>query len=95
MQHHGISTFAYLSVFGALLLLTALTVVVAGTPIGNWHTPVGLSISVVKALLVALIFMHVIASSRLTYLVIIGSIVMLAILLGLTMADYWSRPWRG
>jgi cytochrome c oxidase subunit 4 len=79
-------------VFLALLVLTAITVGVSRLPIGTeWHMVIGLTIAVAKALLVILFFMHVIYSSRLTWVVALGGLLWLAILIFLTMNDYFAR----
>jgi caa(3)-type oxidase subunit IV len=59
------------------------------------HTLVGLGIAVTKATLVVLIFMHVLYSHKMTWLVILTSLLFLVILLALTMCDYWVRPLLG
>jgi cytochrome c oxidase subunit 4 len=79
--------------FAALVVLTLVTVIAAKAPLGSWHTPVALSIAACKAILVILFFMHVLHSGRLTALVLIGALGWLAILLGLTLSDYLTRPW--
>jgi cytochrome c oxidase subunit 4 len=91
MAHATTSTRVYFLVFAGLMVLTGLTVLTTELPIGNWHTPLALSIAVVKAALVLLFFMHVIHSSRLTWAVILLSLFMLSVLLVLTGIDYWSR----
>jgi cytochrome c oxidase subunit 4 len=91
MTHAPTSAKTYWLVFAGLILLTGLTILTAGLPIGNWHTPLALGIATIKAALVALFFMHVIHSSRITWAVILISLVMLMILLVLTGVDYWSR----
>jgi cytochrome c oxidase subunit 4 len=80
-------------VFGTLLVLTLTTYLVAGAPLGVWHVPVALGIAVVKAVLVALIFMHLIQSSKLTWLVVASGLFTLALLISFTLADYWTRAW--
>jgi len=47
---------------------------------------------VTKALLVILFFMHVKDSSRLTRLTVVAGFFWLAILIGITLTDYLSRP---
>jgi cytochrome c oxidase subunit IV len=84
---------AYFGVFTVLMLLTALTVWAAFQHLGVWNTPVALTIAVAKALLVALIFMHLRYSPRLTGLVVASSVVWLAILIVITVSDYLTRPW--
>ena len=61
--------------------------------IGVWHTPAGLAIATAKGLLVALFFMHVLYSSRLTWLTIAAALFWLGILMALTLTDYLTRGW--
>jgi cytochrome c oxidase subunit 4 len=81
----------YVVVFAVLIVLTLLTVTVSFVPLGSWHTLVGLGFATAKALLVAAFFMHLIASSRMTWIVAGAGIFWLGILLTLTMADYATR----
>ena len=83
----------YLSIFAALIVLTCLTVAVSFVHLGAWHTATGLTIAVCKALLVALFFMHLLHSGRLTWLVVLGSVFWLALLICLTLTDYLTRHW--
>jgi cytochrome c oxidase subunit IV len=84
---------AYFGVFATLLALTALTVFAAFQHLGIWNTPVALGIAFFKALLVALVFMHLRYSPRLTALVVGSSLVWLVILIGITLSDYLTRFW--
>ena len=84
----------YYGIFGALMVLTAITVGVAFINLGMLNFPVALSIAIVKATLVILFFMHVKYSSRLTKLVAGGAFFFLIVLFGLTMTDYLSRGWH-
>ena len=90
---HVESRKVYYAIFGALLVLTYLTVAVSRVDLGRLNTIVALTIAVTKAVLVVLFFMHVRHSSRLTKLVVVGGFVWLALLIGLTMADFVSRVW--
>jgi cytochrome c oxidase subunit IV len=83
----------YFTIFGALMVLTGLTVWASFQPLGIWNTPVALGIAVAKATLVALFFMHLRYSPKLTSLVIASSLLWLVILFVITMSDYVSRPW--
>jgi len=56
---------------------------------------VALLIACCKMLLVALFFMHIRHSTRLTKLVVGGGLLWLGILLLFTMADIYSRGWVG
>jgi cytochrome c oxidase subunit IV len=90
---HGSGLGAYFAVFAALMVLTALTVWAAYERLGIWNTPVALAIAVAKALLVALVFMHLRSSPRLTVLVVAASLLWLAFLIVITVSDYVTRSW--
>jgi len=47
-----------LGVFGALMVLTVLTVTATWVDLGGWNLPLAMAIATVKATLVALYFMH-------------------------------------
>ena len=83
----------YYAIFGALMVLTAITVTVAFTNLGSLNFPVALAIAILKATLVVLFFMHVKYSSKLTKLVVGSAFFFLVILFGLTLSDYLSRGW--
>jgi cytochrome c oxidase subunit 4 len=92
--HHLVPLRVYLAVFTTLMVLTVATVAAAGFDFGPFNTVVALSIAVIKATLVVLFFMHVKYSDRLTKLVVVSAIGFLAILFGITLADYFSRAWE-
>jgi cytochrome c oxidase subunit IV len=83
----------YFGVFGALMVLTVVTVAVAYIDLGAVNTAVALGIASFKATLVILYFMHVKYASQLTKLIVVSGLFFLAILLTLTMSDYVSREW--
>jgi cytochrome c oxidase subunit 4 len=84
---------AYILVFVALLALTAATVGLAFVDLGAWHSPVGLTIAAVKALLIALFFMHLLRSKSLTWVFALSGLFWLGILMVLTLTDYATRSW--
>ena len=89
-----ISIRSYLAVFVALLALTALTTGVAFIDLGGiGNVAVALTIAVIKATLVALYFMHLRYSSRLTMVFAATGIFWLGIMIALTLSDYLSRDW--
>ena len=94
-QTHIDSVGTYVKILLALLVLTGLTTGVAYIDLGVFSTVVALSIAVVKMLLVALFFMHVRHSTKLTKLVVAGSLLWLMILLVLTMTDFATRGMIG
>jgi cytochrome c oxidase subunit 4 len=84
----------YFSVWGALLLGTFLTYKAAFIELGRFNAAVALIIATIKALLVALFFMHIKgAHEKLLKLVVISTVFFLFILLFLSMADYGTRSW--
>ena len=93
MSGHVVQRKVYYAVFAALLVLTAITTAVAFVDLGPWNTVVALGIAFVKATLVALFFMHVKYSPRLTQVIVAGGLFWLAILIVLTLSDFVSRGW--
>jgi cytochrome c oxidase subunit 4 len=81
----------YLMIFLALMGLTALTVWAAFQNFGAFNNLVAMGIAVFKASLVILYFMHVKYSSRLTSLVVVGTVGFLAIMLIFFVADFEAR----
>jgi cytochrome c oxidase subunit 4 len=90
MSQHIVSPKVYLAVFGALMLGTYLTVEASRHDFGAMNTVIAMVIAVTKAVLVVLYFMHVKYSRRLTQLVVAAAFVWLAVLLGVTLSDYYS-----
>ena len=93
MSGHVSPKGVYYTIFGGLMLLTAVTVGVAFINLGPFNFPVALTIAIVKATLVILFFMHVKYSSRLTKLIIGTGFFFLLVLFTLTLTDYLSRGW--
>ena len=91
--HHVAPISLYLTIFGALIVGTILTVVVAKFDLGPFNNIVMLTVACAKALLVVLYFMHVRWSSRLTWVVAASGFLWLLIMFSLTMQDYMTRGW--
>src|SRR5262249_14974176 len=91
---HIVPTRVYYTVFAALILCTYLTVQITFFDLGPLNAIAALGIAVLKATLVVLFFMHVKYSTRLTWLVVLGSVFWLGIMLALTFGDYLTRAWR-
>src|SRR4051794_20882499 len=91
MNEHVDSIATYLLVFTGLIALTLITTAVAFVDLGPFSVVAALGIATCKMLLVALWFMHVRHSSRLTKLVLCGALLWLVILLAFTMADILTR----
>lgn len=91
MSGHVSPKSLYYTIFGALMVLTGVTVAAAFIELGPLNFPVALGIATLKATLVVLFFMHVKYSSHMTKLVVVTSLFFLLILLAETMMDYASR----
>src|SRR5216684_1788786 len=91
---HVTPLLTYFLVFFALAIGTILTVAASRFDLGMWNTPIALVIATIKAVLVILFFMHVIHSTRLTWVVIVASFLWLGVLFVLTFADYLTRMWK-
>jgi cytochrome c oxidase subunit 4 len=81
----------YLAIGLSLLVLTAVTVIVSKIHLGPWNAIVALAIASFKALLVALFFMHLLYDKKIYMVIVSISLVILATLIALTMADILSR----
>ena len=92
---HIDSVGTYVKILVALLICTGLTTWVATIDLGPLSTVVALGIATVKMLLVALFFMHVRHSNKLTKLIVVGGLLWLGILLVLTMSDFATRGYLG
>ena len=91
---HVLPKRTYYTIYVLLLVCTFLTWQVAFFDLGPMNTVAALTIAVFKAVIVVLFFMHVKYSTRLTWLVVIGSVFWLGILLALLFSDYLTRGWR-
>jgi cytochrome c oxidase subunit IV len=83
----------YYVIYAILMASTYLTWQIAYFDLGWLNTVAALGIAAFKAILVALFFMHVRESPRLTWAVVMSGLFWLMILLALTMSDYLTRGW--
>lgn len=95
----------YIGVFALLLVMTGLTVFVAKFDLehalenvpalnhirGIANIIVAMTIAVIKASAVVLIFMHVKWGSRLTQVIVVSALFWLVIMLSFTLSDYYTR----
>ena len=85
----------YIGVFALLIVMTGLTVFIAKYDLEKYWGPlnaiVALTIAVIKATAVVLIFMHVRWSSRLTQVIVVSAVFWLIIMLSFTASDYFTR----
>jgi len=81
----------YLGVGAVLLLLTAATVTISFIPLGPYNLVVALSIATIKAVLVALFFMHLLYDNKLYMLIFTLALLTLGIFIILTLFDTLRR----
>ncbi len=81
----------YVAVYGALLLLTALTVGVSTVDLGTLNAVAALLIASLKASLVALYFMHLRSEGRLVWGFALTPLFFLALIIAGTLADTLFR----
>ncbi|MDH3889760.1 MAG: cytochrome C oxidase subunit IV family protein [candidate division Zixibacteria bacterium] len=81
----------YLTIGGALLVLTAVTVLVSFFQFGAYNLVVAMFIAAIKATLVALFFMHLKYDNKVYLLVFVLAILFLAAFIIFTMFDTMQR----
>ena len=91
MSEKIVSKKVYFTIFALLLFFTFVTVWVASIDLGPLNTIVALTVAVTKAILVALWFMHIKYSNRLTQIVVASGLFWLVIMIALTLFDYKTR----
>jgi len=99
-EHHASHHFivpvkTYVAVFLSLLFLTFLTVFVAQFDFGSWNLIVALSVALVKAGLVVMIFMGLKWNKGFDRFAFFGSLVFLFIFFLLVFVDIPLRGYRG
>jgi len=90
-HHHILPLKVYLIVGAALLILTVITIIVAQIPLGPYNLVVALGIAVIKAVLVAFFFMHLLYDNKLYLLIFTTGLVFLGIFIIFTMFDTMRR----
>ena len=90
-KHHIISMKVYIIVFVSLLFFTVITVISAQFDLGSFNIILALLIATIKSSLVLLFFMHLYYDNKVNLALILGSVVFLALFIGLTMIDVTRR----
>lgn len=83
----------YAFTWGALLLLTLITTLVAMVDLGVFNMVIAVALATLMACLIAGVFMHAIFEGKLVKVVIAGAIVWFLIMMTLTVTDYMTRGW--
>lgn len=84
---HVASAKLLLSIFGALLVLTVVTVLAAGVGMGTIDLWIAMFIATIKATLVALYFMHLRYDKPFNTMIFLSSFLFVAVFIGFTMMD--------
>ena len=84
---HVVPVWLLAAVFGALLVLTGLTVAVAQVDLGNMNLYLALGIAAVKASLVVLFFMHLFWDRPFNAMIFIGCLLFVSLFIGITLTD--------
>ncbi len=101
--HHGPTFKTYLVIFGALSVLTAVSFIAngaarGGTITGTQSFLIILSVAIVKAVLVAMYFMHLVVDWGKLYYFIIPTLILATIAVVVLLPDIvlgWRHLWRG
>ena len=92
---HAHGTREYWLVFFVLMILLLATVGAAFINMGHYNVPVAFSIAILKAGLILWFFMHLKQSTRLSHVFAFASFAWLALMLIITLGDYFSRNIMG
>jgi cytochrome c oxidase subunit IV len=89
---HVVPPALLLAVYGALLVLTFITVAVTNFELGNWNVWVALLVALIKAGVVALYFMHLRWDSPFNAICLIAALFFVCLFIGIAVLD--SREYR-
>jgi|SRR5271154_4727355 len=95
MSEHIVPVKNYIAVFLVLMALTVATYEVAKIDLGGFNLVVALTIAIIKATCVILIFMHVKYSTTLTKAIVASGFFFFLIMIFFTMNDLLTRNWAG
>ena len=90
MKHHVASIQTNLLIFGLLMLLLLATIGAAYVPLGNLHFAVAMGISIAKAILIAVYFMHL----KYDRPILLWSFVLAIVFVLLMMNQIWPDAYR-
>lgn len=90
--HHVLPKATLFQVFGALIVLTIITVAVAYVPLGPLTIPVAVGIAATKATLVVLYFMHLKYDNPVNALTFSIGLIFVGLFIGITLVDtiFWG-----
>ena len=88
---HVLPLKTYFAVWGALLVLTVVTVAVSYVDFGGMNLVIAIAVATIKACLVGAIFMHLRYETKFYTVVFASSLVFVSIFIGITSLDYLHR----
>ena len=86
-DHHALPAWLLLGTWGALMVLTILTVSASQLELGAFDLPVAMAIATVKAMLVMMIFMHLGFDKGFHSLLIFGSFLFVFLFISFALMD--------
>ena len=90
-KHHIIPLSTYIAVFISLIIMTIITIISSQYDFGSLNIIIALFIAAFKSSLVLLFFMHLYYDNKINMALILGSVLFVAIFIGLTMIDVTRR----
>lgn len=90
-EHHITSNKTYIIVWAALMVMTAITVYVSYINFGMLNIVIALVVASIKASIVALYFMHLKFEDSITWVFALFPLTLLALLIGMTITDTFTR----
>lgn len=97
--HHVDPMWMYLTIFGALIFMTVVTVAASYVDFGSANTVIAVVIATIKATLVSVFFMHLRHDKRFNAIVFVSALLFLSFLFLFVLSDFGTRTavddWHG
>lgn len=93
MSQPTVSARTYAFTLLTLLGLTLLTSLLALLDLGQFSFVAGVAIAVIKASLIAAIFMHALYDAKLIRVILAGGVIWFLIMISIILGDYLTRGW--
>lgn len=93
MSQPTVSARTYAFTLLTLLGLTLLTSLLALLDLGQFSFVAGVAIAVIKASLIAAIFMHALYDTKLIRVILAGGVIWFLIMISIILGDYLTRGW--
>jgi cytochrome c oxidase subunit IV len=93
MSTSVVSTRTYVATFASLMVLLVLTIAIAYIPLGRFNWVSAMTISAAKTAVITIFFKHLRSSHRLVWVAACAGCFWLALLMILSLTDFWTRGW--